>query len=42
MELNRELRQRCWLEVMRFAQDDSLTIATSFSLSARDPFGVDH
>ena len=26
MELNRELRQRCWLEVMRFAQDDSLTI----------------
>ena len=23
MELNRELSQRCWLEVMRFAQDDS-------------------
>ena len=23
MKLNRELSQRCWLEVMRFAQDDS-------------------
>ena len=47
MKLNRELSQRCWLEVMRFAQDDSFgcsqlirycPIITSTSIASLLPF----